>query len=244
VLERIRAAGGEVFAITSEPQTLATEAQESWEIQFAAIGDPHHEIRDDCAERDLIEIFTNKIPGEKNKEFWDAHPKGFFQPAVLAVHKSGRVLYRWRCVPKRSNLSGAGPRPEASYTWDKIKAAMDSDHDAEIDKNPVLGEKSIPWFQFLLLLLANGWFLTPRTFSLASKGDEDESAAVLPRKLSKKALATDMKPRLYGFAALWLVLLVLLPIEWVVLLALAWVAKVTPGLIEIYRLFPNEPDPF
>jgi hypothetical protein len=232
VIEQIRAAGGELFAVSSEPQTLATEAQESWEIQFAAIGDPHHEIRDDCAARGLVEIFTNTIPGEKNKGFWDAHPKGFFQPAVLAVHKSGRVLYRWRCVPKHSNLSGAGPRPEAAYTWEKITAAMASEHDAELDKDPVLGEKSIPWFRFLLLLLANGWFLKPKTFSLAREGD------------GKKALAAEMMPRVYGFAALWLILLVVLPIGWVVLLALAWAAKVTPGLIEIYHLFPNEPDPF
>lgn len=159
-----------MFAISSEPQTLVTEAQESWEIQFAGIGDPHHEIRDDCAQRGFVDVFCNTIPGEKNVRFWDAHPKGFFQPAVLSVHKSGRVLYRWRCVPKHSNMSGAGPRPEAAYTWDKIKAAMDSEHDADFDKNPVLGEKSKSWYRFLLILIVYGWFLTPRTFAMAREG--------------------------------------------------------------------------
>jgi hypothetical protein len=221
-----------VFAISSEPQTLVTEAQESWEIQFAGIGDPHHEIRDDCAQRGFVDVFCNTIPGEKNVRFWDAHPKGFFQPAVLSVHKSGRVLYRWRCVPKHSNMSGAGPRPEAAYTWDKIKAAMDSEHDADFDKNPVLGEKSKSWYRFLLILIVYGWFLTPRTFAMAREGE------------AKRAVAADMMPRVYGFAALWLVLLVVLPIGWVGLLALAWAAKLTPGLIEIYRQFPHEPDPF
>ncbi|MDG2277970.1 MAG: hypothetical protein P8L31_08400 [Pseudomonadales bacterium] len=200
MLEQIRAAGGEVFAITSEPQTLATEAQESCGIQFVAIGDPHHEIRDDCAERGLVDVFYNTIPGDKNMGFRDVHPKGFFQPAVRSVHKSGRVLYRWRCVAKHSNMSGAGPRPEAAYAWDKIKAAMDSEHDAELDKNPVLGEKSKSWYQFLLMLLAHGWFLRPKTFALAREGDEKRPVA--------------------------------------------WAAKVTPGLIEIYDQFPNAPDPF
>lgn len=232
MLEQIRAAGGEVFAITSETQTLATEAQESWGIQFASIGDPHHEIRDDCAQRGWVDVFTNTIPGEKNPGFWDAHPKGFFQPAVISVHNSGRVLYRWRCVPKHSNMSGAGPRPQAAYTWDKIKAAMDSEHDAEFDRNPVLGEKSKSWYQFLFIILANGWFLRPKTFALAREGEE------------KRPVAADMTPRLYGFAAFWLLLLILLP-SWVVgLVALAWAAKVTPGLIEIYHQFPHEPDPY
>lgn len=39
MLDEIRATGGEVFAITSEPQTLATEAEDDWEFSFPAIGD-------------------------------------------------------------------------------------------------------------------------------------------------------------------------------------------------------------
>ena len=45
-VDAIRAAGGEVFGMTSEPQSLATEASKTWEIGFPCIGDPHHEIRD------------------------------------------------------------------------------------------------------------------------------------------------------------------------------------------------------
>lgn len=232
MLEQVRSAGGEVFAVTSEPQTLATEAQTSWDLPFNAIGDPHHEIREECAERGWVDVFTNKIPGEKNPGFYNAHPKGFFQPAVLAVHNSGRILYRWRCVPKHSNLSGAGPRPEATYTWQKTQEAMQADQDAALDQNPMLGEKPIAWHRFLLIILANGWFLKPKTFALSREGEE------------KRPLAFDMAPRIYGFAALWLVLLLLLPIGWVALLMLAWMAKVTPGLIEIYQLFPQEPDPY
>lgn len=231
-LEKIRGAGGEVFAVTSEPQSLATEAQNSWSTEFTAVGDPHHEIRAECAQRGWVDVFTNTIPGEKNPGFFSAHPKGFFQPAVLALHKSGRILYRWRCVPKHSNLSGAGPRPEANYIWRKIQEGMHNDLDAELDKNPELGEKPLPWHRFLLIILANGWFLKPKTFALSREGEE------------KRPLAADMAPRIYGFAALWLLLLLLIPLGWVAFLAIIWIAKVTPGLMEIYRLFPQEPDPY
>ena len=40
VVEKIRAAGGEVYAITSEPQHLADQAHEHWELNFENIGDP------------------------------------------------------------------------------------------------------------------------------------------------------------------------------------------------------------
>ena len=42
VVDKIREAGGEVFGITSEPQALAVEAEEAWNLNFPIIGDPHH----------------------------------------------------------------------------------------------------------------------------------------------------------------------------------------------------------
>ena len=50
VIDKIREAGGEVFGITSEPHALAAEAVEAWNLNFPIIGDPHHEIREACAE--------------------------------------------------------------------------------------------------------------------------------------------------------------------------------------------------
>ena len=232
VLQEIRAAGGEVFAITSEPQTLATEAEEEWEIQFPAIGDPHHEIREVCTERGWLDVFYNEDHGHLRERRWASHPKGYYQPAVLAVHKSGRVLYRWRCVPKYSNMSGAGARPEAVYTWEKIQAAMGGVEDAAPDQDPVLGAKDISWFRFLLIMTAHGWFLRPKAFPLSRKGDR------------KRVRPSTMMRRVYGFLALWLVLLLVLPIGLVGVAALVWLALLTPGLIEIHRQFQNEPDPY
>ena len=107
LLEEIRAAGGAVVAVTSEPQVLAGEAEIDWGLSFPVVGDPHHEIRDELSERGCLDIFVNADYDVLGRE-WASHPKGYFQPAVAALAKDGRVLYRWRCVPNRSNISGAG----------------------------------------------------------------------------------------------------------------------------------------
>jgi hypothetical protein len=232
VLEQIHAAGGEVFGITSEPQTLATEAEMEWGAGFPIVGDPHHEIRETCSERGWMDVFFNENYGHLRERAWASHPKGYYQPAVLAVHKSGRVLYRWRCVPKFSNMSGAGGRPEAEYTWDKIQKSLPGSEDAPLDKMPTMGSETVSWPRFLLILTAHGWFLRPKPFPLAREGDK---SSVNPAKMMR---------RVYGFVALWLLLLIVLPIGWFGFALLAWLAALTPGLIEVHRQFQNEPDDY
>jgi hypothetical protein len=232
VLEQIHAAGGEVFGITSEPQTLATEAEMEWGAGFPIVGDPHHEIRETCSERGWMDVFFNENYGHLRERAWASHPKRYYQPAVLAVHKSGRVLYRWRCVPKFSNMSGAGGRPEAEYTWDKIQKSLPGSEDAPLDKMPTMGSETVTWPRFLLILTAHGWFLRPKPFPLAREGDK---SSVNPAKMMR---------RVYGFVALWLLLLIVLPIGWFGFALLAWLAALTPGLIEVHRQFQNEPDDY
>ena len=38
----IRAAGGEIYGITSEPNSLAIEAEDAWNMTIPVVGDPHH----------------------------------------------------------------------------------------------------------------------------------------------------------------------------------------------------------
>ncbi|MEM7018813.1 MAG: hypothetical protein AAF512_15915, partial [Pseudomonadota bacterium] len=102
MVEEIRAAGGEVYGITSEPHSLAAEAESAWEMSIPVVGDPHHEIREDLSKRGWLDVFFNTDYGHLRERNWASHPKGYYQPAVIAIHKSGRVLYRWRCVPKYS----------------------------------------------------------------------------------------------------------------------------------------------
>ncbi len=232
VLDEIHQAGGEVFGVTSEPQTLATEAEVEWETQFPIVGDPHHEIREASSERGWLDVFYNEDAGHLRERKWASHPKGYYQPAVVAVHKTGRILYRWRCVPKFSNMNGAGARPEAAYTWEKIKASLTDTEDAALDINPVMGSKEVGWFRFMLILTAHGWFIRPKAFPLAREGDKESASPA------------SMMRRIYGFVALWLVLLLILPIKWIGIAVLAWLVVLTPGLIEIHRQFQHESDSY
>ena len=208
------------------------EAEEAWNLNFPIIGDPHHEIRKICAERDWLDLFYNENPGHLRHRKWTSHPKGYYQPGVLAVHRTGRVLYRWRCVPKYSNMAGAGSRPEAVYTLEEIRNNLEKAEDAPIDKNPKLPYEPQSWPRFLLGMTAHGWFLRPKVFPLMREGDTPSAD---PEKMMR---------RVWGFLAMWGVLLALLPTSWVGIAAALWVAILTPGIIEIHRQFQNEPEDF
>ena len=129
-------------------------------------------------------------------------------------------------------MSGAGARPEARYTWERMQAAMSSTGDAEPDKDPVMGAKDLSWFKFLLIMTAHGWFLRPRAFPLLREGDK---ARVTPGKAMRRA---------YIFLGAWVLALLALPIQWVAIAAVVWVVAFTPGLLEIHRQFQNEPDAY
>jgi len=231
VVEEIRAAGGEVFGISSEPHSLASEAEVTWEMTIPVIGDPHHEIREDLKARGWLDIFYNEDTGHLRERSWANHPKGYFQPAVIAIDEKARVLYRWRAVPKMSNIGGAGARPDPRYTWDRIQAGMASTCDADLDVEPTLTEKDPPWLFSLWIHLANGWFIRPTSLSL----DRDGSGGF--------ARARTAMRRTYVFFAAWIVALLLLPLTSVGIAALVWMVAVTPGIIEIHRQFQFEPDP-
>ena len=231
MVEEIRAAGGEVFGISSEPHSLASEAEVTWEMTIPVIGDPHHEIREDLKARGWLDIFYNEDTGHLRERSWANHPKGYFQPAVIAIDEKARVLYRWRAVPKMSNIGGAGARPDPRYTWDRIQAGMASTCDADLDVEPTLTEKDPPWLFSLWVHLANGWFIRPTSLSL----DRDGSGGF--------ARARTAMRRTYIFLAAWIVALLLLPLTSVGIAALVWMVAVTPGIIEIHRQFQFEPDP-
>ena len=208
------------------------EAEEAWNLNFPIIGDPHHEIRKICAEHGWLDLFYNENAGHLRNRKWTSHPKGYYQPGVLAVHRTGRVLYRWRCVPKYSNMAGAGSRPEAVYTLEEIRNNLEKAEDAPIDKNPKLPYEPQSWPRFLLGMTAHGWFLRPKVFPLMREGDTPSAD---PEKMMR---------RVWGFLAIWGVLLALLPTSWVGIAAALWVAILTPGIIEIHRQFQNEPEDF
>ena len=224
--------GGEVFGITSEPQSLAEEAEEAWDLSFPIVGDPHHEIREQLHSRGWLDVFFNADDGHLRRRSWTSHPNGYYQPAVISIDRTRRILYRWRCVPKYQNMSGAGARPDAKYTLKKIRQTDTAAGDAELDRHPVMGSGELNWFQFLLIMTAHGWFLRPRAFPLLRDGSKD---TVTPRQAMR---------RVWLFVGLWVASIAAFPIHHVALAFGLWVVLLTPGLIEIHRQFQNEPDPY
>ncbi|MEM9177807.1 MAG: hypothetical protein AAGC67_21580, partial [Myxococcota bacterium] len=189
VVERIRAAGGEVYAITSEPQRLADEAHAHWALDFENVGDPHQEISRTVAERGWLTLYANRgdLAFLQRGATWQIeHPKGYFQPGVLALTREGRVLYRWRSVPSEANMQGTLARPTASHAWGGIEAALAAGEgagDAALDDDPVIDRPPPPRLLFLATLLANGWFLGVRSlvYSPGETYGPERSAKVLPR---------------------------------------------------------------
>jgi hypothetical protein len=163
---------------------------------------------------------------------WASHPKGYFQPGVLAVTGDHRVLYRWRCRPTRQNVGGAVERPTPEHVWSEVQSRLTGAADEPgLDDAPVLDTKAPPWPLFILMLLAHGWFVRPKVFPL---GRTDDKPSANPQA---------MVPRLLGFAGLWIAAFALLPAAWVSLALAAWVAFVWPGVAQIHREFQNVKDP-
>jgi len=233
VVAAIRESGGAIFAVTSEPQTLASEARAHWELEFPSIGDPHHEIASECRERDWISLFVNRDEAIFEQTGFATHPNGFFQPGILALASDGRVLYRWRSRPTRENGGGASNRPLPSHVWKQTQntIASGAGRDAALDHVGEVDFRTPPWPLFMMLLLANGNFLRPQPMGLTRGG---------PEHMERNAVVAFLKAAL--FVAVWAVAFLLFPVP-VALGALAvWAIGVTPGILRFHRHFRFAPE--
>jgi hypothetical protein len=217
IIEKVRDAGGELFAITSEPQYLASQANEHWELNFENIGDPHQEISRTCSERGWLTLYANRgsLDFLQGGTDWEVeHPKGYFQPGVIALTNEGRILYRWRSIPSVNNLNGTVARPSAGYVWSSIQQSISGEttsEDAPLDEDPEIDQGPPPRPLFFGALIANGWFLKLKSFAY-SPGVEP-----VPIRF-KKALS-----RWWLFGASWIIAFALVPVLPVSLALLCWV---------------------
>jgi hypothetical protein len=230
----IREAGGAIYAVTSEPQTLASEAQRAWELEFAVVGDPHHEIADACRERGWLSLFINRhLELLRGHHGFASHPRGYFQPGVLVLSSTGRVLYRWRSRPTHSNTGGATRRPLAEDVWAKVQTALAEPPDApdaEMDAPDRYDMSTPPWPLFVLLLLANGNFLRPTPFPLERAGPDDIGSR------AKRAMA-----KIPLFVGAWALAFWWLP-TWLPAVALAcWLVLLGPSIRALNREFQHIP---
>lgn len=224
VVDQIRAAGGEVYAVTSEPQHLADQAREHWRLNFESIGDPHQEISKTCSERGWLTLYANrgKLEFLQSGADWEIeHPNGFFQPGVLALSGESRVLYRWRSVPSYENLNGTAMRPTAAHVWESTERALRAGHganDVSHDDHPVVDSQPPPRILFYAAIVANGWFVKPRSF-MYSPGMEPISARF------KKAFS-----RWILFFLFWTIALIFLPVGLVGAAFAGWLLRITVEL--------------
>ena len=229
---KVRAAGGEIYAVSSEPQTLASRATAEWHLDFESVGDPHQEIAATCRERGWLDLYVNpeldflQRSAKEGDGFVPTHPKGYFQPGVLALTSEGRALYRWRSIPGRSNIGGAIRRPTPGHVWKNIEATLAAaSGDAALDTDPEFDAPAIPWPLFASLLVANGWFVRPKAFRK-------------PKVMIPRAFA-----RLIGFVALWIAAFTWLPTLPVILALSAWVAFIAPRVKWVNNEFQSVKSP-
>ena len=122
----------EIYAVSSEPQYLADQAHSHWALNFDNVGDPHQEISKTCSDRKWLTLYANRGDLtflQRGADWTVEHPKGYFQPGVLALTKEGRILYRWRSIPSDANLNGTTARPTALHAW-QIEQSLAKDDEA------------------------------------------------------------------------------------------------------------------
>ncbi|MGB1423266.1 MAG: hypothetical protein ACPG7B_07945 [Pseudomonadales bacterium] len=231
MVDAIRAAGGEVYAVTSEPQALASRAQEEWELSIECVGDPHQEIAEAARQQGMLDLRTSEV-GEfitRDTTWGVSHPKGFYQPGVLAL-TSERLLYRWQSIPNRKNMGGAGGRPTEDYVWQKVQDALadTSATDAGLDEAPITAGKAPPFFLFSLMLMAHGWFIRPKAFTYQADG-------VNPMQRFPWVLM-----RLVAFLGCWMMAFVLLPTAWVGFVLALYMPIAILGVRKVYLTFAVE----
>lgn len=227
VVDEIRAAGGEVYGITSEPQHLADQARKHWDLDFETVGDPHQEISRTCSERGWLTLYAqDSLEFLQRGAAWKVeHPKGFFQPGVLALTREGRVLYRWRSVPSSENMNGTVCRPTAEHVLRETEQALRAGAeagDAAHDDHPEVDQKPLPVPIFIALLLANGWFVRVKSFAFSP------DAPPIRRRFANAAL------RLVIFVLGWIAAAVWLPPLPVAATFFAWAAWVA---LDTRRIF-------
>ena len=123
-------------------------------------------------------------------------------------------------------------RPLPEHVWQRVQTALASKsrEDAAWDEAPALDAPKIFWPLFVLVLLANGWFIKPRVFNLQPV----QQTSVRRRQIM--ALL-----RIPVFIGVWIVAFAFLP-SWLASgLLLAWGVVAFRGVRKIHEQFQSIP---
>lgn len=114
----IRKHGGELIAITSQSEGAAKQAHDDWGLGYPVHSDPANVLarRFDVA----ITPKAQTVLADDPKEY----PAGMAQPAVVALDRTGQVIFRWAIDPNEMNLGGATDRPLPHDILEVIEAEL------------------------------------------------------------------------------------------------------------------------
>jgi peroxiredoxin len=120
-LRDLRAAGGEMIAVTAQSLAGAEAAKTDWALNYDAVSDPSLALanRFDMAITPKAQTPLAGVEGE--------YPNGMSQPGVVILDKTGKELVRWAINPSEMNGGGALDRPLPHVLWAALQSALNGD---------------------------------------------------------------------------------------------------------------------
>ena len=126
-LRDLRAAGGEMIAVTAQSLAGAEAAKTDWALDYDAVSDASLAL----ANRFDIAITPKAQTPLAGVE--DEYPNGMSQPGVVILDQTGKVLVRWAINPSEMNGGGALDRPLPPVLWAALQSALNGDGPVSLD---------------------------------------------------------------------------------------------------------------
>lgn len=120
-LRDLRAAGGELFAVTAQSQAGADAAKSDWALDYDVLSDQALTLanRFNIATTPKAQTPLAEIEGE--------YPNGMSQPGVVILDQAGKALVHWAVNPNEMNGGGALDRPLPPVLWAALKSARNGE---------------------------------------------------------------------------------------------------------------------
>eukprot|EP01062_Namystynia_karyoxenos_P067595 TRINITY_DN61592_c0_g1_i1.p3 TRINITY_DN61592_c0_g1~~TRINITY_DN61592_c0_g1_i1.p3 ORF type:complete len:168 (+),score=45.82 TRINITY_DN61592_c0_g1_i1:257-760(+) len=155
----MRAAGVDLYGLTSEPQEVVDATAKEWELDFPLIGRLTNELPRHLASTGVVPVVVTMPDEVHHPKLGDRkrYPHGAVQPALFFVRHSDRaVVFRWAIQPATMNMGGAKDRPQVPAVWQAVRSALD----APAEKLPI-DAASLPTSGFCSMLCEAKCCVTP-----------------------------------------------------------------------------------
>lgn len=124
-MAEIRAAGGQVFVFSSEPQDYVDAAKRKWGLPgLQMFGDTHSSLARHLRSAGLCAVHVSHPTDDAwtgGHPFMRYYTNGIAQPAVVVVDAEGKPLYAQATRPALANGGGAGDRADLAQVWAAVR---------------------------------------------------------------------------------------------------------------------------